>query len=81
MPAERQTFERALRSVPASSDPLALPRLYGAGKFPKRRFKEGDAVHAISFRLGSWGAEWGKDFLPQAAFSRRTVSSSAYTPL
>ena len=64
-----------------SSDSLALPRLYGVGKFLKRRSKEGNAVHAISFHLGSWGAGWGEDILSQSGFPSRNVSSSAYTPL
>lgn len=56
-PAERKKFERALRQVWASSDALDLPRLYGVGKFPKGRLKKGNAVHAISFHLGSWGGD------------------------
>lgn len=76
-PAERKKFERALRQVWASSDALDLPRLYGVGKFPKGRLKKGNAVHAISFHLGSWGG----GFLPQSGFSSRTASSSASTPL
>ena len=75
-PAERKKFERALRQVWASSDALDLPRLCGVGKFPKRRLKRGNAVHAISFHLGSWGG-----FLPQSGFASRTGSCSASAPL